>query len=169
VLADFLSDLARSLGYRPDVGDLQKHGAELLSEQSPSAPTVLIVDPWAARQDKYLRQLMRLDAMDKPWVQVLVPWNRHDAETAKAEADLREAIEAGLRRKLAEGRATSALAVRGVPTLEDLCQVLPIIISKAVQHYHRHALAYPPDGEVVERPRLSVSMQDLSNGERPGD
>ena len=161
VLADFVSDLVRSLGYRPDAGDLQKHGAELLGEQPPSAPTILIVDPWAAQLDKYLKQLMRLDAMDKPWVQVLVPWNRHDTETVQAEAKLRDALEAGLRRKLAEGRATSALAVRGVPTLEDLSQVLPIVISKAVRQYHRRAPAHPPTGDVTERPRLSVSMTEF--------
>jgi FxsC-like protein len=169
VLADYVSDVARSLGYRPFVGDFQTHLAELLGEQHPSAPEVLIVDAWATRQEKCREQLTRLDAMDKPWVQVIVPWNRRDSESAVAEAELRDSLEATLRRKLAEGRATSALAVRGVPSLADLDRVLPMVISKAVQQYHRYAPAYPPTGEVVERPRLNVSMQDLSNGERLGD
>jgi FxsC-like protein len=168
VLADYVSDLARSLGYRPSVGDFRTHVGELLGGQQPSAPEVLIVDAWATRQDKCRNQLMHLDAMDRPWVQVLVPWNRRDRESALAEAELRDSLEAALQRKLAEGRATSALAVRGVPTLRDLDRVLPMVISKAAQQYHRHAPAYPPDGDVVERPRLSVSMQDLSDGERLG-
>lgn len=165
-LADYVSDLARALGYRPRVGDLRRHSAELLSGRAPSAPEVLFVDAWAMRQDDCRRQLMRLDAMDKPWVQVVVPWNRSDMESTLAEAELRDALEAALHRKLAQGRATSTLAVRGVPTLEDLNRVLPTVISKAVQQYHRHAVALPPPGDVIERPRLSVSMSDLSEMER---
>jgi FxsC-like protein len=156
-LADYLSDLARALGYRPIVGDLQEHGAELLNGERPSAPELLIVDPWASRQDKVRELLMRLDAMDKPWVQVVVPWNRRDAETAMAESELREGLEEALHRKLAQGRVASVLAVRGVPALDDLARVLPVVITTAVRQYHRHAPARLPAGDVVERPRLSVS------------
>lgn len=137
VLADHVSDIARRLGYQPFVGDLPGHAAELLSGRRPSAPGVLFVDPWATRQDDRRQLLMRLDAMDNPWIQVLVPWNKRDAESTAAEAELRDALDGALRRKLAEGNATSALAVRGVPTLEDLGQVLPAVIVKAVRQYQR--------------------------------
>jgi len=156
-LAEYLSDLARALGYRPFVGDLQEHGAELLNGERPSAPELLIVDPWASRQDKFRELLKRLDAMDKPWVQVVVPWNRGDAESTTAEAELRAALEEALHRKLAQGRAASALAASGVPALEDLNRVLPVVITTAARQYHRHAPARLPAGDVVERPRLSVS------------
>jgi FxsC-like protein len=164
VLADYVTDVVRSLGYRPVVGDLQERGEELLSPGPPSAPEVVIVDAWAARQEKLRESLRRLDAMDKPWVQVLIPWNRRDRESAAAENELRAALDSVLRRKLAEGRATSSLAVRGVPTLEDLGRVLQTVIVKAVRQYLRYAPAYPPAGDVVERPRLSVAMTDF-----PGD
>jgi FxsC-like protein len=156
-LADYLSELARALGYRPFVGDLQEHSAELLNGERPSAPELLIVDPWASRQDKLRELLMRLDAMDEPWVQAVVPWNRRDAESATAEAELREALGETLRRKLAQGRAASALAAHGVPAIEDLTRVLPAVITTAARQYHRHAPARLPAGDVVERPRISVS------------
>lgn len=159
-LADHVADLARSLGYRPFAGDLSEHDGELANGQPPSAPEVVIVDPWAARQDKFRQQLSRLNALDRPWVQVLVPWNRRDAESTAAEAALRDALDRALHRKLTEDRATSALATRGVPTLEDLDQVLPAVAAQAARQYQRHALAAPPAGDAAERPRLSVTKQD---------
>ena len=164
-LAAYISDLARALGYRPLVSDLEERSAELLSGERPSAPGLLIVDPWAALQDKCRELLRLLDTIDMPWVQVVVPWNTQDPETTLAERKLRVAIEETLPRKLAEGRATSALAVWGVPTLEDFTQVVPPLLTTAARQYHRYALVRLPSGAMVERPRLTVSGQDLSGGE----
>ncbi len=168
-LAEHAADLARSLGYRPDVGDLSRHGHELLRGGAPSSPEVLIVDAWAATIDGYASLLRRLDAMNKPWVQVVVPWQRGDEENEAARAKLWPALVSALGHKLAEGRATSSSAVRGVPTLDDFSQVLPAVIMTAARHYLRHAPAFPPavDPE-AERPRLSLSPPDPSNTELPG-
>jgi FxsC-like protein len=160
-----VADLVRDLGYRADVGDLHEHGAELLDGGPPSGPQVLIVDAWAARQDAYRDLLSRLDAMNKPWVQVLVPWNRQDEENAAQEARLRGALDAALRRKLAEGRVTSSLAVRGVPTLEDFRRVLPAVIMAAVRHYFRYAPAFPADAVAAGRPRLGDPSGALIAGQ----
>jgi FxsC-like protein len=159
-LADHVVDLVRSLGYRPDVGDLHEHGADLLGGGPPSGPQVLIVDAWATRQRAYRDLLRRLDEMNKPWVQVLIPWNRQDKENEAEEASLRDALEAALRRKLAEGRVTSSLAVRGVPTLEDFRSVLPAVIMSAIRHYLRYAGTSPPPAAPVERPRLGMASAD---------
>jgi FxsC-like protein len=137
-VAAYVSDLARALGYRPIVGDLLERGAALLSGKRPSAPELLIVDPWAAVQDQSRELLRRLDTTDTPWVQVAVPWNPQDAETTMVEAKLRVTLEETLPRKLAEGRATSALAVSGIPTLEDFTQVVPPLITTTVRQYHRY-------------------------------
>jgi FxsC-like protein len=168
-LADHAADLARSLGYRPDVGDLKQHGRELLGSGPPSSPEVLIVDAWAATIDSYASLLRRLDAMDKPWIQVVVPWKRGDEENEAATVMLRSALRAALGHKLAEGRATSSFAVRGVPTLSDFSQVLPTVIMTAARQYLRCAPPFPPAGHPeTERPRLSLSLPDPSNTELPG-
>ncbi len=161
-LADYAVDLARGLGYRADVGDLDEHGAELLSGGPPSGPQVLIVDAWAIRPDGQRDLLRRLDAMNKPWVQVLIPWNRLDAENAEQEARLRDALAASLRRKLAEGRVTSSLAVRGVPTLEDFAAVLPAVIMSAIRHYFRYAPTCADPAPSLERPRLCAATAELA-------
>ena len=137
-VAAYVSDLARALGYQPLVGDLLGRGAALLSGNRPSAPELLIVDPWAALQDPSREILRQLDAADTPWVQVAVPWNPQDAETTTVETKLRITLEETLPRKLAEGRATSALAVWGIPTIEDFTQVVPPLITTTVRQYHRY-------------------------------
>jgi FxsC-like protein len=141
-LADHAADLARSLSYIPDVGDLSKHEAGLFGSQPPSGPEVLLIDPWAALDPDCQETLQRLDQTDMPWVQVVVVWNERDAQM-QADADrLRSALEAALPRKLREGRATSASAVRGVPSLDDLGTVLPRVIAAAGRHYLRYASAH---------------------------
>jgi FxsC-like protein len=168
-LADHAADLARGLGYRPDIGDLDQHGHELLRSGPPSSPEVLIVDAWATTIDKYASLLKRLDAMNKPWVQVVVPWKRGDADDEAAKRKLRLALVSALGHKLADGRAISSSAVRGVPTLDDFSQVLPTVIMTAARQYLRHARPFPPAGyPEMERPRLSLSLSDPSNTELLG-
>jgi FxsC-like protein len=165
VLADYVANLARSLGYRPYVGGIEDHEADLLSSGPPQSPEVLLVDPWAPTQDDCSILLRELDALDKPWVQVVVAWSSDDEESTAAEGKLRQALEYALRRKLADGRATSSLAVRGVPSLEALGKVLPAVIKTASDHYLKHAKAFPPDGPGPERPRLSLLTKDSSDTE----
>ena len=154
-LADYLANLARALGYRPYVGDWLERRTDLLSSDV-SGPEVLIVDPWAAAQEDISQLLREFDALDKPWVQVVVPWGAHDAESAAAEVELRGALDFALHRKLADGRANSSLAVRGVPSLEELVSVVPTVIKTAADNYLKHARAFPPPGPVQERARLAL-------------
>jgi FxsC-like protein len=165
-LADHASDLARNLDCRPDVGDLQDHADALISDAPPSHPEILIVDAWATTQPECQEMLKRFDAMTKPWIQVVVPWNRSDTETVGAESRLRLSLDASLKNKLDEGRASSVMAVRGVPSLEDFSRVLPTVVRTAVRGYLRHAPAHPPAGPAVEKPRLLRPAAEPQNPER---
>ena len=156
-LADHAGDLARSLSYTPDVGDLYRHESALFGPGHPTGPEVLLIDPWAVLQPECVQMLRRLDSMDKPWVQVVVVWNTKDAQMQADAQQLRSALEAALPRMLREGRATSALAVRGVPSLEDFGVVLPTVIAAAGRHYVRQASA-----------RIA-SANDGRGGTRPAD
>jgi FxsC-like protein len=140
-LADHAVDLARSLSYTPDVGDLYRHEAELLGSEPPTGPQVLLIDPWAVQQPDCREMLHKLDLMNKPWVRVVVIWNNQDTQLREDSDKLKAALDAALPRKLREGRATSALAVRGVPSLEDFGMVLPSVIAAAGRHYLRSASA----------------------------
>jgi FxsC-like protein len=138
-LADHAADLAGSLSYTPEVSDLYLRATELLGDEPPSGPEVLLIDPWAVTQLECREILRRLDPLDKPWVKVVVVWNRRDPQL-QAEGDkVRSALAAALPRTLREGRATSALAVRGVPSLADFGTVLPTVIAAASRQYLRCA------------------------------
>ncbi len=107
---------------------------------------MLLIDPWAVMQLECREVLRRLDPLDKPWVQVVVVWNRQDTQLQAEAEKVRSALEAVLPRTLREGRATSALAVRGVPSLEDFGTVLPTVIAAASRQYLRSASTHPPSG-----------------------
>lgn len=144
-LADHAAELARSLSYTPDVGDLYRHESALLGGGPPSGPEVLLIDPWAVLNQECREMLRRLDEMDKPWIQVVVVWNHQDAQMQADAPQIRTALEDALPRKLREGRATSALAVRGVPSLEDFGVVLPTVIAAAGRNYIRTVSARLPN------------------------
>jgi FxsC-like protein len=142
-LADYAAELARSLSYTPDVGDLYRHETDLLNTAQPAGPQVLLIDPAAVLDPECQEILRRFDALDRPWVQVVVIWNGLDEQMRANAGQLRAALSAALPRKLKEGRATSAPAVRGVESLQDFGMVLPTVIAVASRHYLRFAATRP--------------------------
>ncbi len=164
-LADHAADLVRNMGYVPEVGDLNDHLAALLASEQVCGPAVLLVDAWAIRQADYREKLRRIDFLRNAWVQVVVPWNRNDAELIRAEVSLRQGLDTALKEKLAAGRADCRIAVNGVPSLEEFSMVLPVVVRVAARHYLAHAHAYPPPGPMIERPRLIGPTADLSKPE----
>lgn len=169
-IAEHAAAVARGLGYRVDIGDVYQHEADLLSGDPPSGPQVLIIDPWALQLPRCQHLLQRFDALDMPWVPVVIPWNHQDGENPEEEDKLRVALESTIRHKMAEVRATSTIAVHGVPSLDDFSMVLPKLILTAVRQYLRYAPAFPPAGPVVERPRLTgPSTGTAGPKERPDE
>jgi FxsC-like protein len=153
-IAQFAANFARSLGYRPYVCDLQERVDALLTRGRAAHPELLIIDPWAVMRPEWQRLLARFNLEEKPWVQVVIPWNPADAETATAESQLRLALSSALGRKLELGRVAAGIAVGGVPSIPQFGRVLPSLIPAVGNRYLGHAAAYPPDGSVVEKPTL---------------
>lgn len=169
-IAQYTADFARSLGYRPRLGDLHARKTDLLDGGPPTDPEVLIVDPWALTSPECRWLLARFNLHEKPWVQVVIPWDPTDAESAAAKDRLRPALDSALRHKLEQGRVTSAVAAEGVPSLEDFAAVLPWLILAAVKHYLGNARAFPPPGSVVQKPSLQAFALDPPDLlERAGD
>jgi FxsC-like protein len=166
-LAEHASDLVRNLGYRPVVSDLDERGevSGPGDDRSPE-PEILLVDPWATAQAECRLALARFNNADEPWIQVVIPLNLDDDESARARNMLWECVEASLGHKLAQGRAARGRAQRGTQSLEDFSLLLPRAVAEAFRHYLKHAQAYPPDGPAVKKPRLIGSAQDRA--EAPG-
>jgi FxsC-like protein len=164
-LADHVADLVRNLDYWPDVGDLEEHLNALLGGEHTPAPGVLLVDAWATMQAEYRQKLRKIDALGKPWIRVVVPWNHQDMETLEAGPILKQNLEAALRKKLAVSRVDCRAAADGVPNLEEFGIVLPMIVRAAARQYVRNANAYPPEGPVSERPRLTGPLTSALHSE----
>jgi FxsC-like protein len=150
-LADHVSDLARSLGFKAIVHDLKERDAAVIDKDRPQEPEILIVDPWATDQPECRRALARFNSAGQPWIQLMIPLNEKDEETATARIMLRDSVEELFGVKLALG-TTSARALRTVPSLEDFSEALPRIVSEVARQYLRHADVYPLLGTPVRKP-----------------
>jgi FxsC-like protein len=139
-LADYAVVLARHYGYRPEVSDLYEQADDLLGADGPaSGPAVLLIDPWEATQPRCQRILARLDELDKPWIQLVVVWNRKDTEMTAAETELRRALETTMPVTLRDRlRPTALAAARGVPSIEEI----PMVLGDSMRHAARQYLKY---------------------------
>jgi FxsC-like protein len=162
-IAQYTANFARGLGYRPYVGDLKERAEDLLGDSRAAHPELLIIDPWAVMRRDCRRLLASLNLADKPWIQVVIPWNPADEEATAAESQLRLALDSALGRKLERGRVTSAIAVEGVPSIAELGALLPFLIPTVGNRYLAHAPAFPPGGSVVEKPTLHGFTPDPPN------
>ena len=146
-LAEHAVVLARRDGFRPELGDLYDQADDLMRDAGPGPgdAAVLLIDPWAVLHSQCRQVLARLDELDKPWVQVVVVWNRKDAEMAAADTELRRALAETMPSRLnLQGRATSLLASQGVPSLSDVTPALKDAMRHAARQYLKYAQGHPP-------------------------
>jgi FxsC-like protein len=94
--------------------------------------------------------------MARPWVSVIIPWNRADPQDQGAEGlELATELEHTLPLILDRGRRTDfRVAVNGVPTLKAFTDVLPTVVAHTTRQYLKHAEAHPAPGPHFPRPRL---------------
>jgi FxsC-like protein len=152
-LAEHVSDLARNLGYETIVCDLNERDAAILSDDRSREPELLLVDPWATIHPECRRALARFNNAEQPWIQLMVPLNVKDEETANARMLLQDSVDKLFEAKLALG-TTARRALRSMPSLEDFSEALPRIVSEAVRQYLRYADAFPPEGALVKKPQV---------------
>jgi FxsC-like protein len=158
-LAYVARDLVRSLNYQADILSFDDVAVPHDGKQAPTRPEILLVDRWALHDEEQRERLAAFDAEHRPWVSVVVPWNREDQQSRAAEVELGEQLERTMPRKMGQGRTACRAAAKGVPSMEAFGQILPQVVEAAAQQYLRHAAVYPPaGGSHTERPRLRGPM-----------
>ncbi|WWR52608.1 TIR-like protein FxsC [Streptomyces sp. SCSIO 30461] len=158
-IAYIAQDLVRSLNYQATIASFDHDAAPLDSKQPPTQPELLLIDRWALEDEERCARLAAFDAEHRPWVSVVVLWNRDDQQSRAVDAELTDRLEATLPTKLSQGRAACRAAARGLPSMEAFGQILPQVVEAAAQQYLRHAQVYPPaGGSHTERPRLRGPM-----------
>jgi FxsC-like protein len=152
-LAQYASNVARYHGHhRPQAFSLLDYAEELLRDpgERPTAPAVLLIDPWVVTQRESRRLLEAYDRMTKPWIQFVVAWNTKDDGLTEKEAVLRDLLGTVLRTKLADGgRPARQVASLGVGTIEEMSAVLPTMIQTAGRHFLRYQ--NPPPAQPARR------------------
>lgn len=129
-------------------------------------PSLCLVDAWVSLSDVHRERLSRLNAIEEPWVSVLIPWNSKDREMSAAEQKLRHELYEQLGRKLASVPRRCEMAANGIPTLQDLGQILPEMTMTMLKRFRKAAPAHPPPGPVIERPRLRRANPEDSGESR---
>ncbi|WP_406500324.1 FxsC protein [Streptomyces sp. NBC_00846] len=164
-LAYVAQDLVRSLNYQVTVSSFDEESGHPEGKHPPSRPEILLVDRWALQDEERRRRLAAFDAENRPWVTMVVPWNREDPESRASEAELTEKLEQTMPAKMRQGRAYCRVAARGVPTMDAFGRILPQVVEVAAQQYLRHAAVYPPAAGAVhtERTRLMGPMAQTND------
>lgn len=152
-LADHAVDLVRNLDYQVRVGDFETEAERLLGSDRPTAPGLLLLDRWALDVPHRRELVRRLGEVGRPWISVMVPWNRDDPDSGRRESELRAVTEEALEPR-SEQESGHRSHGGGVPTLEAFSQELPGAVKAAERHYAAHAETFPPPGEGGQIPRL---------------
>ncbi|MDX2523485.1 FxsC protein [Streptomyces europaeiscabiei] len=113
-LVEQMEALARNLGFEPTVHPFHKHQAELRSAEIPTAPWILVVDPWALENTQMASQAREFDRARQPWTAVLSTLAGDDLQTKEQSDRLRGLLLTHFPRFLSEGRAGEQDAVRGL-------------------------------------------------------
>ncbi|MCX5379197.1 TIR-like protein FxsC [Streptomyces sp. NBC_00091] len=158
-IAYVAEDLVKNLNYQTTMSSFDDEAGHFDSKQPPTRPEILIVDRWAVEDEQRRQRLAAFDQEHRPWINVVVPWNRYDHQSRAKETELAHRLEETLPVKMSQGRAACRAAANGVANMETLGQILPQVVEAAAQQFLRHAQVYLPAGNTpTERPRLLGPM-----------
>jgi FxsC-like protein len=161
-IAEYATALVTScLGCPSAVSTLDNRGSGPGVDAASEAPGLFLIDAWAIKSPSHRASLRRIDALEQPWVSVMLPWNSEDAETAATEKELRQGLNRHLGRILASVPGQCRMAAEGIPTLPDFGYLLPKITMILLKRFLKETPeTFPPPGERTGRPRLSVPELD---------
>ncbi|MEV7445618.1 TIR-like protein FxsC [Streptomyces sp. NPDC091204] len=158
-IAYVAEDVIKNLNYQTTMSSFDDEAGHFDSKQPPTRPEILIVDRWVVEDEHRRQRLAAFDQESRPWINVVVPWNRYDHQSRAKEAELARRLEETLPVKMSQGRAACRAAANGVANMETLGQILPQVVEAAAQQFLRHAQVYLPAGNThTERPRLIGPM-----------
>ncbi len=159
--------LAESLHFYAFIESAER-SRELLPGVGATAPTILLVDPWAAQQPELQQKLSAFDrrTAEKGWIRLVIPWNRENRHSKAHEVDLESAVERTLARTRARCRWETPRAVDGLESIDDLITDLPGVIWAAERNYLNLAKTFPPTstGSSPPRKRLRLRAPGLGSG-----
>ncbi|MER5766523.1 FxsC protein [Streptomyces sp. NPDC001985] len=143
-VAEQVTELARNLGFDPEVVSFDKALDELGGSGTPAAPWILIVDPWALQDAGVARDARAFDAASRPWTAVLTALADDDPQTKEHAERLRGLLESTFPRYLREGRIGQQSAVRGLVTADAFALWFGELAESAYMRYLRYIQPQSP-------------------------
>jgi FxsC-like protein len=137
-VAEQVTELARNLGFDPEVVSFDKTLVELRGTDTPAAPWILVVDPWALQDPKVARQARAFDEAHRPWTAVLTALADDDPQTKEHFERLRGLLESTFPRYAREGRMGQQFAVRGLATADSFALWFGELAESAYMRYLRY-------------------------------
>ncbi|MFJ3668852.1 FxsC protein [Streptomyces sp. NPDC090106] len=133
-LAQRTAELARNLGFAPEIRTYDEAEAVFLGQREATSPWVLIIDPWILHDRTVADRLRAFDARDLPWVTVLTPM-ADDPQTRQSRDRLDALLRSTLPRRLSTGRAIQRGAVAGIDNSEAFNSRFLELADGAAQQY----------------------------------
>jgi FxsC-like protein len=163
--------LAESMDFHAFV-EILEHSSELKTGTAPTAPTLLIIDPWAAQVPALQQRLSRFDGGShlKSWVRPVVAWSREHPANKVNEVDLESRLYSTLSHSRRRYRPDSPQVLDGLETIRDFLDELPAVIRKAERLYFseiaRERAELAQNQEQPRRPRFSGPGPGLGLADR---
>jgi FxsC-like protein len=151
-ITDYARQLTYYLGCQPSVSTLDEHVKD--AADGSGGPGLFLVDAWATRSTTCRKQLQLLDELNQDWTSVLVPWNREDDQTVRAERRLRENLSSCLGNKLASIPRRFGRDAIYIESIEDFGDAMAPMVMTLLRKYLKQAESFAPSGPPTERPRL---------------
>lgn len=114
-LAYVAEELVRSLNYQAVISSFDEEPGQAGEKGTPLTPEILILDRWALQDEDRRRRLAAFDTQNRPWVTLVVPWNRDDPESTAAEAELTAILEQTMPVKMSQGAPSAASPPKECP------------------------------------------------------
>jgi FxsC-like protein len=141
-IGSFAEQVLTELGHHPTVDSIDEPARD-----AEEAPSVLVVDPWATKDQAIGDRLRQLD--EEP-ANVLAPFNAEDQQTASSATELTK----GLTEMLPNSIALNGSAKR-IPTMDAFRDALPKAVNEAITRFFKTTDTYPPQTPpTMQRPRL---------------
>jgi FxsC-like protein len=113
------------------------HSAEERANAAPTAPALLVIDPWALLDPVLHRRLSGFDTHSdtKPWIRPVVVWRRDNPYSKNRGADIEARLRASLRQCRLRYRPDAPRVLDGLETIRDFRTELPAVVRRAERLY----------------------------------
>ena len=141
-------------GFQAEIASYENSHVTLIAEE-PTAPALVLIDPWSTLKPDRKTLLQELDSLDRPWIRTIIPRGATDSESNKAKKLLMAALRDSLSRTFQNiSPDINRSAVAMPETIEKFWMQAAIMFRIASNQYLRRAPTNNTFGPYSNRPKL---------------